>query len=84
MKKFFATMIFVFSVFALVSCGGSDGGSTHCEDSNDDSCNYKACAKEGGKVWYEYNGKKYECKGSGATADCSEAAQTIVMDCMGL
>lgn len=48
MKKFLATMIFVFSVFALVSCGGSDG-KTHCEDSNDDSCNYKACAKEAAK-----------------------------------
>ena len=83
MKKFLATMIFVFSVFALVSCGGSDG-KTHCEDSNDDSCNYKACAKEGGKAWYEYNGQKYECKGSGSTVDCSEAAQTIVMDYMGL
>ena len=81
MKKFLATMIFVCGVFALVSCGGSDGGKTHCEDGGDSSCNYTVCATEGGSAWYEYEGKKYNCKGSGSTIDCSDAAMELYQAC---
>ena len=82
MKKFLATMIFVFGAFALVSCGGSDGD-THCEEDGSEGCRYEVCATEGGSAWYEYDGKKYKCKGSGQNVDCYEAAMELFEACGG-
>lgn len=83
MKKFLAAALFVFGAFALVSCGGSDG-STHCEDGGDSSCNYTVCATEGGSAWYEYEGQKYKCKGSGSSIDCTDAALELYKACGGI
>ena len=86
MKKFWETVIFVLSTFALVSCGGDEN--VQCENVGEWMCpgsEVTLCANEKkGTAWFEYDDEKYKCKGSGSTADCSEAAQTIVMDCMGL
>jgi hypothetical protein len=81
MKKFLAVTLFAFGTFALVSCGGSDSGSTHCEDGNNPDCNYKVCANEGGSAWYEYEGKKYNCKGSKQNVDCSDAVNELFQAC---
>ncbi len=85
MKKFLAVSLFVFGVFALVSCGGSDG-KEHCEDgeSGIEGCDYTVCATEGGSAWYEYDGKKYKCKGSGSSIDCSDAAMELFEACGGI
>ena len=80
MKKFLAVALFAFGTFALISCGGSSG-STHCEPGDDSSCDWEACANEGGSAWYEHDGKKYECKGSGQSVDCTEAEMELYQDC---
>ena len=83
MKKVMATLIFILGVFMLVSCGGSSDGSTHCED-DADICNGKTvtvCATEGGSAWYEYDGHKYKCKGSGSSIDCTDAAMELFQAC---
>ena len=87
MKKFLVVALFVFGSFMLVSCGGDDsssssgGGSTYCEDSGESNCQYKACGRSDGTAYYEYNGKNYECKGSGKNIDCNDAAMKLYQDC---
>ena len=83
MKKFLAAALFAFGTFALVSCGGSDG-STRCEDDEMDGCSYKTCVTEDGKAWYEYNGKKYNCSGSGQNISCVEAGMALYNDCQSI
>ena len=88
MKKFMETMIFVLIVSALVSCGGDEN--VQCEDFNNlgqfewacEDAEVMLCANEKKQTaWFEYEGEKYKCKGSGENIDCDKAFQEVYHAC---
>ena len=88
MKKFLKAMLIALGVFLLVSCGGDEDA--HCEEVNnlgifDWSCQdseVMLCANEKKQTaWFEYDGKKYKCKGSGENIDCDKAFQELYNAC---
>ncbi|MBO4697985.1 DUF1566 domain-containing protein [bacterium] len=63
MKKFFISMIFVFAVFMIASCGDGGSGSADCHIQEGEDCGgktLKVCS-EGEDSWYEVDGKKFLC-----------------------
>ena len=80
MKKFWETVIFVLSTFALVSCGGDED--VKCEDVGEFCPDLIMCANMNKKTaWFEYEDKKYKCKGSGENIDCDKAFEEVVNAC---
>ena len=64
-------------------CYGDDGysdGDTTCTIGDDSECDYVVCASKD-TAWYEYNGRKYYCDGSGSNLDCSDAVLYLYEDC---
>lgn len=80
MKKFWEAMIFVLSTFALVSCGDEN---VKCEDVGERFCpDLIMCANlSKNTAWFEYEGEKYKCKGSGENIDCDKAFEEVFSAC---
>ena len=83
MKKILAAVIFVFSAFALVSCGGDEN--VQCENVGELMCpgsEVMLCANESkGTGWFEYEDKKYKCEGKHEDIDCDKAVEKVHNAC---
>ena len=60
--------------------GEDGGGDKNCENYINDGCSYKFCETEDSK-WYEYNGQKFKCEGSGEDVYCSDAEEELFEAC---